>query len=196
MYARILAFSNGDLISLYDRSDGFFRRQLILTARPKPEGRPDDPELAEKLCAELEGILLWAFEGLKRLARNRFRFTESERARRSREAVRQDANNAELFLGSKGYIARGDGLSISNKELYALYATWCDENAYLPMKRRSFVELLAARQEKFGIRYTTHLVNAAGREVRGFKGLAPAREGIIPPGWMRACPQDNPFQEG
>ena len=41
-----------------------------------------------------------------------------------------------------------------------------------------------------------HLVNAAGREVRGFKGLAPAREGIIPPGWMRACPQDNPFQEG
>ena len=33
MYARILAFSNGDLVFLYDRSDGFFRRQLILTTK-------------------------------------------------------------------------------------------------------------------------------------------------------------------
>ena len=31
MYARLLAFSNGDLQSLYDRSNGFYRRQLILT---------------------------------------------------------------------------------------------------------------------------------------------------------------------
>ena len=28
MYARLLAFSNGDLQALYDRSDGFYRRQL------------------------------------------------------------------------------------------------------------------------------------------------------------------------
>ena len=33
MYARLLAFSNGDLQALYDRSDGFYRRQLILTTR-------------------------------------------------------------------------------------------------------------------------------------------------------------------
>ena len=29
MYARLLAFSNGDLQALYDRSDGFYRRQLV-----------------------------------------------------------------------------------------------------------------------------------------------------------------------
>ena len=29
MFARLLAFSNGDLQALYDRSDGFYRRQLI-----------------------------------------------------------------------------------------------------------------------------------------------------------------------
>ena len=28
MFARLLAFSNGDLQALYDRSDGFYRRQL------------------------------------------------------------------------------------------------------------------------------------------------------------------------
>ena len=31
MFARLLAFSNGDLQALYDRSDGFYRRQLVLT---------------------------------------------------------------------------------------------------------------------------------------------------------------------
>ena len=36
MYAQLLAFSNGDLQALYDRSAGFYRRQLMLTTKPKP----------------------------------------------------------------------------------------------------------------------------------------------------------------
>ena len=49
MYARLLAFSNGDLQSLYDRSNGFYRRQLILTTKEKPANRVDDPDIAEKM---------------------------------------------------------------------------------------------------------------------------------------------------
>ena len=52
MFARLLAFSNGDLQALYDRSDGFDRRQLVLTTKEKPVGRADDPDLAEKMKAE------------------------------------------------------------------------------------------------------------------------------------------------
>ena len=66
MFARLLAFSNGDLQALYDRSDGFYRRQLVLTTKEKPAGRMDDPDLAQKMKAEVEGIFLWAFEGLQR----------------------------------------------------------------------------------------------------------------------------------
>ena len=47
MFARLLAFSNGDLQALYDRSDGFYRRQLVLTAKEKPVDRADDPDLAD-----------------------------------------------------------------------------------------------------------------------------------------------------
>ena len=89
MFARLLAFSNGDLQALYDRSDGFYRRQLVLTTREKPAGRVDDPDLAEKMKAEVEGIFLWAFEGLQRLAANNFKFTESQRTRDNREAVKR-----------------------------------------------------------------------------------------------------------
>ena len=171
MYARILAFSNGDLVSLYDRSDGFFRRQLILTTKRKPPDRIDDPNLSEKLCEEMEGILLWAMAGLLRLVKNNFQFTESGRAKLNREMVKKDANNIELFLESKGYIVRDPERSISSKDLYAVYCTWCDENAYPPMKRKTFVEYLSANEEKLGIHYTTHLTNSAGREVRGFRGI-------------------------
>ena len=72
IYARFLCFGNGALTSLYDHSDGFFRRQLILTTKDKPADRTDDPFLVEKMCAELEGILLWCLEGLHRLARADF----------------------------------------------------------------------------------------------------------------------------
>ncbi len=101
MFARLLAFSNGDLQSLYDHSDGFYRRQLILTTQVKSPNRVDDPDLADKLCAEMEGILLWAFEGSQRLVANRFRFSESERSRQNRELLKQDGNNLLMFLESE-----------------------------------------------------------------------------------------------
>lgn len=196
MTARIMAFSNGDLMSLFDRSDGFFRRQLILTTKRKPPDRPDDPELADKLCEELEGIFLWAFEGLQRLVKNNFRFTESDQARVNREAVKKDANNVELFLESKGYITRGPDCSVSSKELGDVYHTWCEENAYPALKSKTLIEQLMANQEKYGIQYTTHLINSAGRQVRGFKGIGSLikTSGFSSGGWQQVDPDDNPFK--
>ncbi len=196
MYARILAFSNGDLVSLYDRSDGFFRRQLILTTKRKPAGRIDDPELSEKLCEEMEGIFLWAFEGLQRLVKNSFQFTESGRAKLNREMVKKDANNIELFMESKGYIVHDLERSISSKDLYAVYCTWCEENAYPALKSKTLIEQLVANQEKHCIQYTTHLINSASRQVRGFKGIGSL---IKPSGfssgrWQLVAPDDNPFK--
>ena len=49
MYVRFLAFSNGDLESLYDHSDGFYRRQLILSVKKKPLDREDAPFLADNV---------------------------------------------------------------------------------------------------------------------------------------------------
>ena len=118
MCARLLAFSNGDLQALFDRSDGFYRRQLILTTKEKPATRVDDPDLAEKMKMEIEGIFLWAFAGLQRLVANNFKFTESQRTRENREAVKRDNNNVFDFLESEGYIRLKADASISSKELY------------------------------------------------------------------------------
>ena len=103
MYARLLAFSNGDLQAMFDKSDGFFRRQLVLTTKDKNAERIDDPHIADKMREEIEGIFLWAFEGLQRLLSNNFQFTESERAISNRETVKRNNVNAVEFMESDGY---------------------------------------------------------------------------------------------
>ena len=171
MFARLLAFSNGDLQALYDRSDGFYRRQLVLTTKEKPAGRMDDPDLAQKMKAEVEGIFLWAFEGLKRLAANNFKFTESQRTRDNREAVKRDNNNVFDFLESEGYIRLKADCTISSKDLYEIYRMWCEENNLTPLKRRSFSESVIANQSKYNLEYCNKITNAAGRRVWGFFGI-------------------------
>ena len=171
MFARLLAFSNGDLQALYDRSDGFYRRQLVLTTKEKPAGRVDDPDLAEKMKAEAEGIFLWAFEGLQRLAANNFKFTESDRTRGNREAVKRENNNVYDFLDSDGYVRLKADMSASSKELYEAYQIYCTENNLPALKPRSFSEALIACQSRYNLEYCNNVTNAAGRRVRGFLGI-------------------------
>ena len=179
MFARLLAFSNGDLQALYDRSDGFYRRQLVLTTKEKPAGRVDDPDLAEKMKAEAEGIFLWAFEGLQRLVVNNFKFTESQRTRDNREAVKRDNNNVFDFLESEGYIRLKADASISSKELYEIYRMWCEENSLPPLKSRSFSDSVVANLSRYNLEHTNKITNSAGRRVWGFMGIeAVARPNI------------------
>ena len=186
MYARLLVFSNGDLQALYDRSDGFYRRQLILTTRDKPAGRVADPDIAEKMSAEVEGILLWAFEGLQRLVRNGFKFTESNRARQNRELVRRDNNNFFDFMEAEDYIRLKADACISSKDLYTIYKMWCEENSLIPLKTRSFSDNLIANLKKYNLEHTNNIVNPAGRRVWGYLGIeALVRPEFAPSSWGR-----------
>ncbi len=179
MYARLLAFSNGNLQSLYDRSDGFYRRQLILTTLDRPANRVDDPYIAEKMIAEGEGIMLWAIAGLQRLMANSFRFTESQGARENQSGVKREANNAIAFMESTGYIRLDETASISSAELYQIYMLWCQENAFSPLRPRAFSDFLVANQHVYGIEHSNNHTNSAGRRVWGFHGIAPVARSLL-----------------
>lgn len=197
VYARLLAFSNGDLQSLYDRSDGFYRRQLILTTKGRSPDRVDDPDIAEKMCCELEGIFLWAFQGLQRLVANHFHFSESSRSCSNRESVRQDANNVLLFMEASDYIKLTPNGKISSKELYKIYCIWCEENSFSPLKSRSFTDFLIANQKKYNLEHNNNQFNSAGRRVWGFNGIEPLIKLPMPTcdGWRRDLSEYNPFTE-
>ena len=184
IYARFLCFGNGALTSLYDHSDGFFRRQLILTTKDKLLSRVDDPDIAEKMAAEVEGILLWAFEGLQQLVKNGFQFTESDRAKCNRELVKRDNNNVFDFLESEGYIRLKADACTSSKELYEVYKMWCEENSLNAIKARGFSDALIANQRRYNLESTNNIVNSSGRRVRGFVGIeALVQPDLTPNSW-------------
>lgn len=172
---RFLGLGNGSLQSLYDRTQGFYRRQIIITTKDKPADRMDDPYLAEKMCAELEGIFLWALEGLQRLIANNYRFTISDAARENMEEAISDGNNIVEFLQSEGYISFKADYEARSSDLYEVYKLWCRENAEHPFSMKTFITYLKQNADVYGMEYTNK-INYQGSKVRGFVGLKIERQ--------------------
>ena len=171
LYVRFLGFGNGSLKALYDRSEGFFRRQIILTTKPKDSNREDDPFIAEKMCAEAEGIFLWCLEGLQRLIANNYHFTVSERARENMAEAVSDGNNAVDFMRSEGYIRLKADAEASSREIYAVYKLWCDDNALHALSARSLAAFLNENRREYNLEPTNNLYLPGGRRVRGYFGI-------------------------
>jgi putative DNA primase/helicase len=170
---RFLAFGNGTLQALHDRSVGFFRRQIILSVKERDPDRKDDPYLAEKLCSEAEGIFLWALEGLQRLIRNEYKFTLSTQAEENMAEAVAEGNNLVEFMKSEGYFRfKADG-QITSKELYALYELWCDENSGKAVSPKSFGNYMCQNEKQLNLERSNNVRNRDGRRVWGFWGMEP-----------------------
>ena len=171
LYCRFMAFGNGNLRSLYDRSYGFFRRQLILTTKERPENRVDDPYLSQRLYQEREGILMWCLEGLLRLFLNDFQFTITPQAQENLNDAIREGNNAVDFMNSEGYFRFDDQGTASSRALYGVYRDWCDDNAVTPMSSTSLAQYLNQNQSRFGLIYSTNIPIGNGRRARGYQGI-------------------------
>lgn len=170
LYARFLCFGNGALTALHDRSDGFFRRQIVLTTKDRPAGRVDDPFLAEKLAEEAEGIFLWCLEGLNRLLANNYQFSLSGKARENVETVKRSSNNVIEFLRSDGYIRFRADAEASSRALYEAYKLWCEDNVRKPLSANRLSSELAQNEALYKVEATNNIY-AAGKRVRGFVGI-------------------------
>ena len=168
---RFLAFGNESLQALHDRSHGFFRRQIILTAKERPRDRKDDPFLAWSLLQEIEGILLWCIEGLERLMVNDYRFTLSRNARRNLLESMSRGNNIPDFLLSEGYIRMDPEGSISSRLLYELYRDWCADNALSPLTAGTFWGFLSQNLSTYSIQPIRSVPIGNGKYARGFRGI-------------------------
>ena len=170
MYARLMGFGNGTLKSKYDQSLGFFRRQIILHTRDKAPGRIDDPFLSDKLKSELDGIFLWALEGLHRLIERDYTFILSERAEENLRESMNESNTVIPFLESEGYVAFRENSCLTSHRLYALYRQWCEDNAIRPMSNASFFIQMAEQAQKYNLE-KSNKIPMGGREVRGYFGI-------------------------
>ncbi len=169
LYSRFLCFGNGSPKALYDKSDGFARRLLILSTKPKPPDRKDNPFLAEQFIAEKEQVFCWMLDGLRRLIKNGYHFTVSEKTRSNvAEAVAENCNIVE-FLAEAAVISESS--SISSTTLHRIYCDWCEENALTALKRETFINWLKSNAAKYRVKYSNNIYEH-GKRVRGFEGMS------------------------
>lgn len=121
-----LVFSCNELPRNYvDRTEGFYRRLIIVPFSRQIEKSKIDKSLKYKFQREKEGILNWALEGLKRLYENNFEFSENELTDGVKKEYKRENNNVISFVEE---CCELDSLfSCSRIEIYEAYKEFCVE---------------------------------------------------------------------
>ena len=121
-----LVFSCNELPRNYvDRTEGFYRRLIIVPFSRQIDKSKIDKALKYKFQREKEGILNWALEGLKRLYENNFEFSENELTDGVKKEYKRENNNVISFVEE---CCELDSLfSCSRIEIYEAYKEFCVE---------------------------------------------------------------------
>lgn len=170
LYCRMLAFGNQAIGSIFDRSDGFYRRQILLMCKRAPKGRIADTKLSEKLIAEKQGIFLWMLEGLKRLAKNGYIFSISADSARLMQERREEDNNVVAFMKDSSSVEFAETYDASSRELYDCYLRWCSANAEPALSERTVLNWIKQNAGEYKIKPSTNIFRQ-NRKLRGFKGI-------------------------
>ena len=141
-YARFL-FSCNEIPRNYgDRSEGFYRRLIIIRFEKSVPKSRRDPNLSEKLAAERDGILMWALSGLKRLITADYDFSETERTRAELERYRVESNSVLSF--AKMYCERREDGCVVRDDLFLRYKEYCGNAGMKPVSQTNFNKELEA----------------------------------------------------
>lgn len=140
--ARLLFSCNTIPRNLGDKSEGFYRRLILIRFDHAVPENIKDPNLLEKLRVEADGIFIFALEGLKRLINNNYKFSETERNKRELEQYREESDNVLSFVGECCEL--GAGYDYGSTELYNAYKGFCEDSGVKPYSQKNFVKQLLA----------------------------------------------------
>lgn len=135
-FARLLFSCNNIPKNYGDRSDGFYRRLIIIKFNHAVPQNKRDPELLEKFKSEADGILLFAIEGLKRLLHNNFIFSETQANIDALQQYREESNSCIGFVNECCEV--DINAMIGCTILYESYKTFCDDNGMKPYGKQTF----------------------------------------------------------
>ncbi|MBR2664783.1 MAG: DNA primase, partial [Clostridia bacterium] len=136
--ARLLFSCNNIPKNYGDRSEGFYRRLIIIRFGHAVPEEKKDVELMDKFRAEADGIFLFALEGLKRLMGNHYRFSETQANRDELQQYRQDSDSVLAFV--KDCCTVSAEAEAGSTELFNAYKSYCEECGMRPFSQKSFVQ--------------------------------------------------------
>jgi P4 family phage/plasmid primase-like protien len=135
-----LTLATNNLPRFSDRSQGLERRAILLPCDaviPEGERVPgmDKPSFWAE-SGELPGLLNWALEGLDRLRKNHFRFTDPAACTRAKQDHLDDCNPARAFLRDCCEAAPGE--ATFSADLYQAFERWCEQEGKTPLPASEF----------------------------------------------------------
>jgi len=139
-YARLLFSCNSIPKNYGDRSDGFYRRLIIMRFNKSVPPDKRDPDLLAKFSSEADGIFRFALEGLKRLMRNKYKFSETEVNRAELQQYREDSDSVLSF--AKECCKLDTNANVGSTEIFNAYKDYCEESGLKPYAQRMFVQQL------------------------------------------------------
>ncbi len=160
--------------NLYDDSGATANRWVPLVFDKSFLGR-EDTGLAERLEAEMTGIAMWALEGLRRLIERR-RFTMPRSSLEELESLVESASPLVRFIDEM--CVAGDGLRVSDPEIWELYTKWALGHGFEPLPKKGFTEGFRQAARGMGARWSKSVM-IDGKQCRGFYGIGPS--GKLPP---------------
>lgn len=168
-YCRILASANFMLSSLYDDSNGFFRRLHPILVKPKSPDRKVINRFYELILEqEKEQIFKWALIGLRRVIENGWKISWSERSRNYMKANKSNAVHFEDFFNETCIVAENE--TTTTAELTTLYHKWCKENGIKASSDRRLANWFTDNAERIGLHRSENVVRNSKR-LRGYFNL-------------------------
>jgi len=135
-FVRLLFSCNNVPKNVSDRSDGFYRRLIIVRFDHTVPDSKKDGDLKDKLMLEKDGIIAWAMVGLKRLIENKFKFSETDRTRAELNQYKADNSSALAFVNECCVFDRD--AEVERKTLYDTYVEYCEQNGQRAMSHKRF----------------------------------------------------------
>lgn len=173
-YCRILASTNFMLSSLYDDSDGFYRRLHPILVKEKDPARKTIRRLYEMILKqEKSQILRWALVGLKRVIENGWKISWSKRSQDYLTNVRSSNMHYNEFIDDTCNIDQQKNISMA--EIKNLYHYWCKENGIKEISDRRLEKWLAENANALGIEPKRN-IRRGSKRVRGYANIAIRKE--------------------
>ena len=141
-YAKLLFSTNELPLVRNEKTEGFYRRLLVLTMNHKPEHR--DPRLYDKLKNEIPYLLHLAMEALNRMYARGY-IIESENSKASVKQLRSDSDTIEAFINEKLIITNVTTDRISRGDLFKKYEEYCKEWERQAHTKNNFLKALRSK---------------------------------------------------
>ena len=136
-----LFFSANQIPQVYDDSDGFYRRFMLVEWNKKFSDRTANVNLKYELTDEAtkSGILNILLHFAKNLDRRGY-FVNANSTLELRQKWKQRANSVEQFLETQVIYTDNTNDMIEKTRLYQVYMNWCKDNKLYAVSRKTFNE--------------------------------------------------------